>query len=151
MNKATIGAIAYLLPLLCTHDALAARGIHYGAVADPELRECDESDWRCERGRADSCYRALRAGTAPAAIRAEAAWALNDLQAANQLFRAAVHASPDVARLRVRWGDLFADSHQDGEAMNLYREAMELDDEDPFARLGAARVMAGGFDDAANS
>ncbi|MGI9262507.1 MAG: peptidase MA family metallohydrolase, partial [Woeseiaceae bacterium] len=53
--------------------------------------------------------------------------------------------------IRVRWGDLFADTHQDGEAMNLYREAMQLDENNGFAYVGAAGVLAGGFDDAANS
>ena len=58
--------------------------------------------------------------------------------------------SPDDVLTLVRWGDLYAASHQDAEAMNIYREAMEIDESNAFARLGAARVLVGGFDEAAN-
>jgi tetratricopeptide (TPR) repeat protein len=86
-----------------------------------------------------------------AAVKAEVAWALGDLQLANQFFRDALRDNPADASIRVRWGDLFADSHQDGEAMNIYREALAIDSKSDFATLGAAKVLVGGFDDAANT
>ena len=129
----------------------SARGIHYGAVSNGELLACDRLDWRGQADEAISCYRQLLSGARPAAIRAEAAWALNERQAANGLFRDAVATHPDDAAIRVRWGDLYADSHQDSEAMDLYREALKIDAGNAFAMLGAASVLVGAFDDAANT
>ena len=128
-----------------------ARDIHYGAVDYPELLACDRLNWQGQSDNAADCYRQLLQSDGPAAARAEAAWALNDKQLANQLFREASAGAPDDASISVRWGDLFADSHQDGEAMNIYREALQLDSANAFAFLGAARVLVGGFDDAANT
>ncbi|MDH3440740.1 MAG: tetratricopeptide repeat protein, partial [Gammaproteobacteria bacterium] len=139
-------AIALIFPC-----AAPARDIHYGAVDHPELLSCDSMHWRGQLDDADLCYRRLLNADVPTAIRAEAAWALKDFQLANRLFRDAAAVSPDDASIRVRWGDLFADTHQDSEAMNLYREAMQLDETNGFAYVGAAKVLAGGFDDAANS
>jgi tetratricopeptide (TPR) repeat protein len=128
-----------------------ARDIHYGAVDNAELLACDSLHWRGQVSEADTCYRNILGGAAPPGIQAEAAWALNDLQLANNLFREASSIDPDDAVTRVRWGDLFADSHQDAEAMKIYTEALELDSANPFAMLGAARVLVGGFDDEANA
>ena len=146
---ATSRALVVLVALLAA-SAAAARDVHYGAVNHPELLECDRQHWRGDEDASGGCYRALLQKDVPAAIRAEAAWALNDRQLANRLFRDAAAAAPEDATVRQRWGDLFADSHQDGEAMNLYREALELDERNDFALLGAARLLVGGFDDEAN-
>jgi tetratricopeptide (TPR) repeat protein len=136
---------------LLAASAATARDLHYGAVDHPALLECDQQHWRGAQDASGPCYRALLQRNVPLAIRAEAAWALNDRQLANRLFRDAAAAAPEDAAVRQRWGDLFADSHQDGEAMNLYREALELDDRNDFALLGAARLLVGGFDDEANA
>ena len=146
---ATSRALLVFVALLAA-SAAAARDVHYGAVNHPELLECDRQHWRGDEDASGGCYRALLQNDVPAAIRAEAAWALNDRQLANRLFRDAAAAAPEDATVRQRWGDLFADSHQDGEAMNLYREALELDERNDFALLGAARLLVGGFDDEAN-
>ncbi|MEM9209349.1 MAG: tetratricopeptide repeat protein, partial [Pseudomonadota bacterium] len=127
-----------------------ARPIHYEAVDNEALAECDALAWRGDAG-AEPCYEALFVGPAPAAVQAEAAWALGDLHAANRLFQSATKSAPDNAAILTRWGDLFADSHQDAEAMELYREALAADDRYAFALLGSARVLVGGFDDAANT
>jgi tetratricopeptide (TPR) repeat protein len=142
---------ALLISCLCWAGTAASRDIHYGAVTDPELLRCDRMHWTGHLADADACYRALLGPATRAAIKAEAAWALGDHQLANDLFKVAVQENPDDASLRVRWGDLFADSHQEGEAMNIYREALTLDSDNAFATLGAARVLVGGFDDAANT
>ncbi|MBT8444757.1 MAG: hypothetical protein KJO13_08415 [Gammaproteobacteria bacterium] len=146
--KTSVAALAIALML---SSVATARDIHYGAVDHPELLSCDGMQWRGQLDDADLCYRRLLNADVPIAIRAEAAWALRDYQFANRLFRDAAAAAPDDATIRVRWGDLFADTHQDGEAMNLYREAMQLDENAGFAYVGAAKVLAGGFDDAANA
>ena len=136
---------------LCWAGTASARDIHYGAVTDPELLRCDRLHWAGQLADADACYRALLGPATRAAVKAEAAWALGDHQLANDLFRVAAQETPDDASLHVRWGDLFADSHQDAEAMNIYREALTLDPDNAFATLSAARVLVGGFDDAANT
>jgi len=142
-----------VLLIFCLYWALPthARDIHYGAVSDPDLLRCDRLHWRGQLADADNCYREVLRTTTSVAVKAEVAWALGDLQLANQLFRDAVRESPKDASIRVRWGDLYADSHQDGEAMSIYREALGIDPENDFAALGAAKVLVGGFDDAANT
>ncbi len=147
-NKALLVLCLSLSWMTSVHSA---RDIHYGAVNDPELLRCDRLHWQGQLAESDQCYRALLRSSTSAAVKAEVAWALGDLQLANHLFRDAVRDNPDDASIRVRWGDLFADSHQDGEAMNIYREALNLDPENAFATLGAAKVLVGGFDDAANT
>jgi tetratricopeptide (TPR) repeat protein len=128
-----------------------ARGIHYGSVTDSRVLECDQQFWRGQIDEAENCYSRLLNSNAEAALRAEAAWALGDLKLANQLFRQALTDSPTNAAAKVRWGDLFADSHQNAEAMNIYREVLADEAGNSFALLGAARVLVDRFEDAANS
>lgn len=150
-----ITPIAMLQAILLAALTLApwshARPIHYGAVADPALEKCDRLFWRGQTEQSTPCYRDLLQSAAADEIRAEAAWALNDLHTANRRFQAAVALQPENPAILSRWGDLYADSHQDAEAMDIYREALTIDAEHGFALLGAARVLVGGFDDAANS
>ncbi|MDJ0813971.1 MAG: tetratricopeptide repeat protein [Woeseiaceae bacterium] len=129
----------------------AARDIHYGAVVDPAILECDRSHWRGDIETSRLCYANLLRDDVAAATKAEAAWALNNLQQSNEWFRAALAEAPDDYRSKVRWGDLFAASHQDAEAMNIYREVLEKDPTNAFALLGAARVLVGSFEEAANN
>lgn len=134
-----------------TVPAANARDIHYGAVKHPELLRCDQLQWRGRHADAAACYQQILQSDTQVEIQAEAAWAQKDLQLANRLFRQAAALHPENADIRVRWGDLFAASHQDGEAMNIYREALTLDAKNAFATLGAARLLVGGFDDAADT
>ena len=129
----------------------SAREIHYGAISDADVIACDQLHWRGNIEESANCYAVLLRNSDRPAVRAEAAWALNDLQLANSWFQQAMRQNPDDVATRVRWGDLYADSHQDAEAMDIYREALERDASNPYAQLGAARVLAGGFDDAANA
>lgn len=94
---------------------------------------------------ARSCYRVLIVA-ADAAVRAEAAWALDDFPAANAAFRAAVQANPGRADLRARWGQLFLEAQSAVEAQKLFQEALGIDPADLDAKLGMARVALGGFD-----
>jgi len=142
---------AALLALLSMQTAATAREIHYGAVSDAEIVACDQLHWRGQIDQSRNCYATLLRSSASLAVRAEAAWALQDLQAANSLFQQALRENPYDVATRVRWGDLYADSHQDAEAMNIFREALERDESNAFALLGAARLLAGSFDDAANA
>ncbi|OGT77339.1 MAG: hypothetical protein A3I78_11285 [Gammaproteobacteria bacterium RIFCSPLOWO2_02_FULL_56_15] len=137
-----------LLPvlLLVAFGGLAeARPMHYGAVQDPGLGECDALAWRGRREDAAGCYRALQRSTPDPAIQAEAAWALGDPREANYWFQEAVRQRPDDAIVRVRWGDLYTDTYQNEEALKLYREALDLDPENTYAGVGAARVLSENF------
>jgi len=129
----------------------AARDIHYGAVTDPALLDCDALAWHGESVGSRDCYAALLDGDTSSAVKAEAAWALNDLHLANQWFQRATAESPDDLMLRVRWGDLFADTHQNAEAMEIYREVLDDDPAHAFAQLGAARVLIDRFESAADT
>lgn len=150
-GRSTLAQSRALTPLLMLLAASIANGrdFHYGAVTDEDVLACDRLHWRGRVEESRPCYaRLLRTGTPPA-TKAEAAWALRDLKAANQYFRQAMQLNPDDVPTRVRWGDLYADSHQDAEAMEIYREALQRDEANEFAMLGAAELLAGNFDDAA--
>ena len=103
----------FSLALIAVAFAAQARDIHYGAVKHPDLLDCDQLQWHGQNDEADACYRLLLGKDVPPAIHAEAAWALGDLQLANRLFRDAAALQPDDASIRVRWGDLFSETHQE--------------------------------------
>lgn len=141
--------IALAAALLASAPA-AARDIHYGAVTEPAVLECDTAHWRGQLQESRLCYANLLREDSPPAIKAEAAWALNNLKQANEWFRAAMAEAPDDLATLVRWGDLFAASHQNGEAMDIYREVLEQEPHNAFALLGAARVLVDQFEEAAD-
>ena len=134
-----------LLAGLCA-ASVSARDLHYGAVTDPALLECDAINWRGQREQARACYRTLLQSDTDAAIRAEAAWALGDLKAANRLFQQAVYEQPDDANRRTRWGELYRETYQFREALTLFNEALERDPGNAFASVGAARVLVQSFE-----
>ena len=80
------------------------------------------------------------------AIQAEALWGLGDWDGANRAFRAAVSAAPSDADVRARWGRLYLEAHQDADAEDLFREALELDGAHIDAQVGLAEVAADRFD-----
>ena len=53
-------------------------------------------------------------------------WGTQDFQAANESFRRAVEEHPKDAAIRVRWGRLFLDNLQAGDAAKLFQEALEI-------------------------
>ena len=147
VSKRTLIALCALLGLAAQ---AAARDIHYGAVSDAAVLECDRRHWSGDIEASRLCYANLLRDDTPAATKAEAAWALNNLQQSNTWFRQAMAEAPDDLRSKVRWGDLFAASHQNAEAMTIYREVLDEDPGNAFALLGAARVLVDSFEDAAN-
>ncbi len=151
MSRPVRFAAMTLTAIVATASASsAARPIHYGAVSDAALEECDQLHWRGRTAQSIPCYERVLQSDAAAEIRAEAAWALRDPHGANRLFQAASAGSPGNASILARWGDLFADTHQDAEAMNIYREALAADSTHAHALLGAARLLVGSFNDEAN-
>ncbi|MFI4914713.1 MAG: peptidase MA family metallohydrolase [Steroidobacterales bacterium] len=140
MKAAAIGALA----LVCA-AAAGARDLPYGAVTDAAVRRCDALHWSAQREAARSCYRSLVAQSGDPAVRAEAAWALGDLKSANDWFRDALAANPASAGVRERWGELYIDTHQEQEALNLFKEALQRDPRNAFAKVGAASVLVDEF------
>ncbi len=117
-----------------------AREPLYGALDNPDLLKCENTYWTGSHAEATTCYRGLL-GAAPG-VRAEALWALNDMQGANTAFQEAVNAEPMNAMLRVRWGELYMQTYQYGEAYNLFKEALELEPDNAWANFGAARALS---------
>jgi tetratricopeptide (TPR) repeat protein len=139
-------------PVLCAAALLfmasgiaPARGIAYGAVSDARVQRCDTLQWSGHAAQAQGCYRDLVTGT-DAAARAEGAWALGDFNSANDWFRQASAAQPQSAALRVRWGQLYVDSHQNQDALDLFKEALQRDPRNAYAKVGAATVLADQFE-----
>ena len=119
-----------------------ARPFHYGSLENEALTSCDNQYWSGELEQASDCYEAILVSAEPAEIKAEAAWALGDRQAANRLFGDARGESVQVqSRTLTRWADLYAESHQLQEALNIYTEAAELGENNIHARLGAMLVL----------
>lgn len=132
-------ALLALLPL----DALA-RGPDYGEPVDAQVQRCDTLQWSGQSTAAQRCYQALLQSANAIAVRAEAAWALGDLKNANALFRQAV-ADARSDRLLLRWGELYIDSHQNQDALELFQEALALQPRDAFAQVDAASVLVDEF------
>ncbi|HTW75959.1 MAG TPA: hypothetical protein VMD56_13685 [Steroidobacteraceae bacterium] len=139
-------SLSILLPL-----AARARDLPYGAVGDSAVRHCDALNWGSRHAEAAGCYRRLADGGTTPAERAEGAWALGDLARANDQFRAAVAAHPDDAGLRVRWGQLYIDSFQPQQALELFREALQRDPHDAYAQVASAAVLADEFESQADA
>ncbi len=117
----------------------------------PEALEPCDAQWdRGKRAEASQCYSALTLSPDLAA-RAEAWWALGNVKLANDVFRDALKAEPKNPDLRVRWGYLYDQTHQEGEALKLFNEALELDEGNVAAKLGSASVLAGRFEDKAKT
>jgi len=137
---------ALLLPVL-PQSALAREHL-YGALDNEALLECETLSWRGDRGSATTCYSelSLPRNRHPEQIRAEALWALGDLQGANTQFQAAFRVSPEDPMVRVRWGELFMETFQFGEAYNLFEEALGLDPNNTWAHVGAAASLSEGGD-----
>lgn len=142
---ALIGSLVFI-PM--SHDVLA-RDIHYGGVKTPGILTCDRNYWSGQRKEAIVCYQKILSDSSSNFERAEASWVLKDLQRANDYYRRAVEEEPDNLSIKVRWGDLYAATHQGAEAMAIYQEVLSVDAKNSFALIGAATVLATGFESAA--
>ena len=144
MTRSRSAALCLGLMLLLAVPAAAQRGVEKGH-RDPALEPCDIHHDRGRVIEAASCYRSLL-GDQSLATQAEAHWMLGDLKAANDRFREAVRLEPENPDLRVRWGYLYIESHNQAEGAQLFQEALELDDRHVPARLGMARSLGARFE-----
>ena len=93
-RTAAVAAVRIAIALSVTFTVAAdAREPLYGALDNPDLLNCENIYWHGVRAEAAACYRSLL-GSALPALRAEALWAMNDLQGANTAFQDAVTAEP---------------------------------------------------------
>ncbi len=125
----------------------SALEIDYSAQRDPGLKACDAHLFSGNRGEAERCYGALLSSSQDARVRGEASWSLGDPQTANSYFQTAIEIYPEDAYARARWGRLYLATHQNSEAVELFQEALELQEEQVDAMLGLASVAAGQFED----
>ena len=91
-----------------------------------------------------ACYEKLSTSN-DLAIKAEGLWGLRDYQNANNAFQAAVKARPKDANLKVRWGRMFNDYSQPGDAEDLFKEALAIDKNNAKALYGMALVASQSF------
>src|SRR5580704_2316770 len=93
---------------------------------------------------AQACFTGLTR-SADAYARAEGFWGLEDWQQANEQFRLATQPANSPALYKVRWGMLLHARFNDGEAADLFREALEKDPKNAAAYVGLATVYAESF------
>jgi cellulose synthase operon protein C len=96
------------------------------------------------RTQAQNCFQAL-ARSSDAYTRAEAHWGLEQWQDANEQFRLATQPENSKPLYKVRWGMLLHERFNDGDAADLFREALAKDPSNAEAYLGLATVSAESF------
>jgi len=141
-----VSSVVLSLLVLCLPSAAVARPIHYGAIEHVGLQQCDALEWAGNIQSARQCYQELLQQTHDPALQAEISWVLGDIKSANSLFQSATRLMPDNPRARLRWGDLFMQTYQYRDAMDLFVEALQLEPSNAYARVGAARALAERFE-----
>ena len=131
---------------LCLLQAATAQAREhlYGVIGHNGLLNCEILHWEDRRREAGACYQSLtRNPTMPPHIRAEAMWALGDVRSANNLFQTAVQSEPDNALIRLRWGELFLQTFQNQDALDLFDEALNIEPDNAWAHLGVILALDG--------
>lgn len=116
-----------------------------GAASAATVEECAAHRHYGREQQAKTCYNALVSSPDPA-VRAEGFWGLDNHQAANEQFRIAIGRNPKDAHLKTRWGLLYLDHEQPGDAAELFEEALEAKPDYPPALLGLATVASDRFE-----
>jgi tetratricopeptide (TPR) repeat protein len=134
---------------LVAASAAHAFTIEYSRDRDPAFAKCDQALYSGQRAEAQACFGALAASSTDLRVKADAARAAGDVKSANAHFQAAVKQYPEDAKLRTRWGELFFFTHQNNEAVKLFQEALEIDEDYAPAKIGLARVAGAQFEEQA--
>jgi tetratricopeptide (TPR) repeat protein len=145
VRKRLLAAVLASLPSVGAAPSAWAVTIEYALDRAPALVACDRLAYRGARAEARACFQKLLAESPDPRIKGDAARASGDVRAANAFFQEAIKQYPMDAALRARWGELFLATHQNNEAVKLFTEALEIDESYAPARLGLAKVAAGGF------
>ena len=120
-------------------------GLFRPKAVDAQNSQVSQQVMQCENLRkhgdpgTKACYQKLSTSN-DLAIKAEGLWGLRDYKSANDAFQAAVKARPKDANLKVRWGRMFMEYSQPGDAADLFKEALELDENNAKALYGLALV-----------
>src|SRR5436305_1077556 len=108
------------------------------------LADCWAERKHGHQAEAQACFESLtRSGDAYA--RAEGLWGLEKWEQANEQFRVAAQGENGKPLYKVRWGMLLHERFNDGEAADLFREALAKDPTNAEAYLGLAIVSAENF------
>jgi tetratricopeptide (TPR) repeat protein len=91
-----------------------------------------------------ACYQKLSTSN-DLAIKAEGLWGLRNYQGANDAFQAAVKARPKDANLKVRWGRMYMEISQPGDAQDLFKEVLDADENNAGALYGMALLATDVF------
>jgi tetratricopeptide (TPR) repeat protein len=118
----------------------------YDPLRPAELKPCDDHRYHGREEQAQECYTELFVSSRNDALRAQAVWSMGDLAAANVLFRQYLRVSPSAILPRIQWGRLFLETHQDDDALKLFREALNVDVANPQAKIGMAQIYARRFE-----
>ncbi len=127
-------AVAYLFAMFFAATSVVA--------ATPE--ECLSARKTGQLAKAQSCFAELARSPNPW-HRAEAAWASGNYEGAKNLYEQALRAAPTNNGIRVRYGRLFLDRFNKGDAQKLFTEALKADEKHAGALLGMAILTAEGF------
>jgi tetratricopeptide (TPR) repeat protein len=124
--------------------ALAVGGGARVCLAAPTPDSCHALLLHGHRAEATACFETLtRSGSAY--DRAEGFWGLQRWDDANAAFKQAIAPPGSPAHYRVRWGMLFHQRFNDGDADGLFNEALKIDPNSAQAYLGMAEVSSDGF------
>ena len=129
------------LVLLLVAASVGAQSIDYDPRRAVELRPCDDHRYHGRTEQARACYAKLLDSQTPI-VQAEAAWAVGDIQRANQIFRDTVQNNERAVQPRVRWARLYLQTHQYSDAVELFGQALKVFPNDVHAKLGLASVYA---------
>ena len=97
-----------------------------------------------KRDQAKACFTRLAQSRSPWA-QAEGLWGIGDFTGANNAYKRAVAVEPKNPEVRVRWGRLFLERFNPPDAENLFKEALEINENSASAYLGLALVAAEGY------
>lgn len=147
MRSLTLSSIALFVVSLSAAHAFV---IEYAQDRPAQLVSCDQLLYSGDEAGARACFQQLVNEDEDPRIKADASRRLGEFQAANSYFQTAIREYPEDAALRTRWGELFLASHENNEALNLFREALEIDPEYLPALRGLVKIGAEGFSEQAH-
>jgi tetratricopeptide (TPR) repeat protein len=123
---------------------LAVQVLAQAPATPPAALACEALRHKGDAGY-KACYQRLTTANDPA-VQGEGWWGTGDYRSANDAFRAALKLRPKDPAPRVRWGRMYLDHWQAGEAKELFAEAVGLQADYPPALLGMALVAGEQFE-----